>query len=96
MSDHNEPLYDLSDLKPVLYIFGVALTLMSIAGLIAFGANGIFAWFLLAGGLTLLATGYFAERILEGIAGNVDDDTHDATHSQRPVHGDTVAARKAS
>ncbi|HWF85295.1 MAG TPA: hypothetical protein VG222_10620 [Vicinamibacterales bacterium] len=90
MSDlENEP-YDLTDIRPVLYIFGVAMTFMGIAGLIALGVSAVFTWFLLAGGLILLATGLFAERILKIVAGMPDDET------QEEAHDDALSARKAS
>jgi hypothetical protein len=90
VSDLENERYDLTDIRPVLYIFGVAMTLMGIAGLIALGASAVFTWFLLAGGVILLATGLFAERILKIVAGMSDDETLEEAHS------DTMSAPRAS
>jgi hypothetical protein len=90
VSDLENERYDLTDIRPVLYIFGVAMTLMGIAGLIALGASAVFTWFLLAGGVILLATGLFAERILKIVAGMPDDETLQEAHS------DTMSAPRAS
>jgi hypothetical protein len=90
VSDLENERYDLTDIRPVLYIFGVAMTLMGIAGLIALGASAVFTWFLLAGGVILLATGLFAELILKIVAGMPDDETLQEAHS------DTMSAPRAS
>jgi hypothetical protein len=69
MSEQHYRPYDLTELKPVLLTFGVTAVLMGLGGIIAFGVNAVFAWFLVAGGLGFLGVAFLAERMLGVIAG---------------------------
>ncbi|HEX6508135.1 MAG TPA: hypothetical protein VF221_10930 [Chloroflexota bacterium] len=81
------PRYDLSELKPFLWIFGAASFLMGLATILTFGVIAHFAWILVAGGVVLVVLSFCLEPLLDLLAGTGTDVAE--VEQQMPVTQDT-------
>lgn len=72
--------YDLSEIKPVFWIFGVTSIVMGLAAIIAFGSVAHFAWALLIAGIFVTIATFFIKHILVWIAGPADAPDEEEYH----------------